>query len=99
MSPQIATLVYIAGILGLFYLDRDSNERTSKALWIPVAWLLINSSRPVSTWFQSGPTVANPAQQTEGSPFDATIYGILIVAGLVVLSMRSRLVTSFLRAN
>jgi exopolysaccharide production protein ExoQ len=99
MSPHLATIVYVAGILGLFFLDRDAKARTSKALWIPVVWMLINGSRPVSSWFQSGPTIAQADLGTEGSPFDATIYGILIALALVVLIRRSRLVGRFLRAN
>jgi hypothetical protein len=48
MNTLLATLVYCAGIAVIFYLDRDEKVRTSKALWIPVIWLLINGSRPVS---------------------------------------------------
>lgn len=99
MSTQLGTLAYIIGIIGLFYLDRDPKERTSKALWIPVAWLLIVGSRPVSMWFQMGPTVSQGDPGTEGSPLDATVFGILIVAGLVVLGLRSRVVVRFLRVN
>ena len=48
MSPTIATIVFAMGIVGLFALDRERKAQTSKALWIPVVWLLINGSRPVS---------------------------------------------------
>ena len=40
MSPQIGALIVGIGILGLFWLDRDPDARTSKALWIPMVWLL-----------------------------------------------------------
>ena len=40
----VATLVFLVGILGLFALDRDSRDRTSKALWLPVFWLMIIGS-------------------------------------------------------
>ncbi len=99
MNQQLATIVYIAGIVALFLLDRNPNERTSKALWIPVLWLMIVGSRPVSMWFQSGPTISQAAQYTEGSPIDATVFGILIAAGLLVLCLRSHEVKRFLRAN
>ncbi len=99
MNTQLATLVYVAGICGLFYLDRDAKARTSKALWIPVAWLLIVGSRPVSLWFQSGQVMDNAAQAAEGNPFDATVFGALVVAALVALGLRSRVVGRFLRAN
>lgn len=99
MSQQLATLFYVAVIAGLFYLDRDAKVRTSKALWIPVAWLMIIGSRPVSLWFQSGPTIEDAGQAAEGSPIDAAVFGILIVLGIIALSLRSRTVAKFLRAN
>jgi hypothetical protein len=33
MPPALATVIFIVGILGLFYLDRDEDLRMSKALW------------------------------------------------------------------
>ena len=99
MTQQIATLAYVAGIAGLFVLDRDAKARTSKALWIPVLWLLIVGSRPVSMWLQTGPTMSQAEQYTEGSPIDASVYGILVAAGVLVLSLRSSKVTRFLQAN
>jgi O-antigen ligase len=56
-------------------------------------------SRPVSVWFQSGPVLADASQAAEGSPFDATVFGILLAAAVVALSLRWRVVGRFLRAN
>ena len=56
----------------------------SADLWIPLIWLLILGSRPVSLWFSPG----GGLQGIEGSPVDATIYLILIVAALRILSKR-----------
>lgn len=99
MNQQTATIAYILGIIGLFVLDRDAKVRTSKALWIPVLWLLIVGSRPVSLWFESGPTISQSEQYTEGSPIDAAVFGILIAAGVLVLSLRSRKIGRLLRGN
>jgi len=96
---NIATIIFAAGILGLFALDRDKNEKTSKALWIPVMWLLIVGSRPVSQWLQMGPAVDSPAAVLDGSPIDAVAFGILMAAGLIVLVARQRRVRAFLKAN
>ena len=74
MNAQIATLVYAIGIAGLFLLDRERDIRPSKALWIPVVWLLINESRSVSDWLNSGPTISQSASYLEGSPLDAVIF-------------------------
>lgn len=99
MSQHLATIAYMAFIAGLFYLDRDAVSRVSKGLWVPVVWLLIVSSRPVSMWLSSGPTIAPTDQNLDGSPIDAAVFGMLVLAGIVVLGMRSRVVKVYLRAN
>jgi O-antigen ligase len=100
MSTLLATFVYCAWIIGLFVLDRERNARTSKALWIALAWLLINGSRPISQWLQIGPPVIHsPDQYLEGSPFDAAVFGFLIFAGVLALLGRWRRVMSILQAN
>jgi O-antigen ligase len=99
MIQVFATFVCIAVIAGLFVLDRDLDVAPSKALWIPTVWLLIDSSRAVSSWINRQSVVSLAQQYSEGSPFDAAIYGILIAAGVLVLNFRSRQVRSFLREN
>jgi O-antigen ligase len=99
MTQLIGTIVCVASIAWLFFMDRDAGARPSKALWIPTAWLLINGSRAVSTWLHMTPAVSLAQQYTEGSPIDAVIYGVLIVAGALVLNFRSRQVRQFLRDN
>ena len=97
MSPLLAAVVY-AGVIGvIFYLDRDEGARTSGALWVPIVWLLINGSRPISAWFQTG----TPATETvaDGSPMDAAVYGAVIAAGVVVLCTRGRQVINFAKQN
>jgi exopolysaccharide production protein ExoQ len=97
MNPQIATAAYLLLILGLFWFDRELKVRTSSALWIPALWLLINGSRPVSVWLEPGSRVA--AESLEGSPVDAAVFGILLLAALGVLVWRRRRTARFLRAN
>lgn len=99
MAPAIATVVYILGILTLFLLDRDENAWTSKALWIPVIWLLINGSRPVSQWLETGPTIAQADLYLDGSPLDALVWAILLASGVAVLFSRRGQVWTLLRAN
>jgi len=97
MTPQLASAVYATLIAVLFYIDRDRKNSPSKAIWIPVAWLMINGSRPVSMWLESGPTIGD--QYTDGSPLDAAVFGLLIMAGLAVLIWRRRQTGQLLRAN
>ena len=80
-------------------MDRDAGAKPSKALWIPTIWLLINGSRAVSSWLHAESAESLAQQYSEGSPLDAAIYGLLIVAGVVVLNFRSRLVKRFLQEN
>jgi len=102
MSSGIAAVIYVLMILGLFWLDRDQKARTSLALWIPVAWLSLASSRSVGQWMLVGQPMDpmdSPDQQVmEGSPIDRLVYTGLLVAGLIVLARR-RQVGKLLSAN
>jgi exopolysaccharide production protein ExoQ len=89
MNSSLALLIFSVGVAGLFYLDREKSIRTSKALWLPVIWLWIAGSRPVSSWFGIGAESAgNIAATLDGSPMDAAIFQVLIVSGLIVLFQR-----------
>lgn len=100
MPPAIATVVYAIGIVGLFILDRDRKSRTSKALWIPVVWLLIAGSRPVSLWLQAGPEVSSADDYNiEANPINVVVYSVLLTTGLIVLVRRGKQVGRFLQAN
>jgi exopolysaccharide production protein ExoQ len=98
MNPSLASLIYACGIVGLFYLDRDSSVHTSKALWIPVTYLWIVGSRPVSDWLGLSPD-AGTNVQLEGSPLDAAVLGILLLAAIAVLLRRSQRALSFITLN
>jgi exopolysaccharide production protein ExoQ len=98
MNPSLASLVYACAIAGLFYLDRDKSIRTSKALWLPVIYLWIIGSRPLSVWLGSSAYVAGDSA-IEGSPIDAAFFAVLLVAGLCVLVHPARRTSTFLNAN
>jgi exopolysaccharide production protein ExoQ len=99
LSPGIATVVCAILILGLFWLDRDPAARTSRALWIPVLWLLLAGSRSVSQWLQVGTWLHTQDQYMEGNPLDRLVYTSLLAVGLVVLAYRPNQVARVLRAN
>ena len=99
MPPQIATVIFAVGILGLFLLDRDRKSRVSPALWLPVAWVSIAASRTVAQWLGLAPIMVSPDQYVEGSPIDRLIFSALLAAGLMVLLARSRRVRTLLLAN
>jgi len=96
MNPSLASLAYACGIAGLFYLDRDKSQ-TSKALYLPVIYLWILGSRPVSIWL--GITTVYGADAQESSPIDGAFFEILLVAAICVLIFRGPRVLPVLKAN
>jgi len=95
MNGLIAILLCTIGVAFLFYYDRDRSIRNSKALWLPVLWIGLASSRGVSEWFSSGPapTVQDSLQ---GNPIDAAVFAFLLLIGLVVLFGRKRKAGAYL---
>jgi O-antigen ligase len=84
MPPQIASAITLAFIVWLLARDRVLAKDCSRSLWLPVVWLGILGSRPITSWF--GTVSANA--DTEGSPYDRLVYIILMVAAFVVLQQR-----------
>jgi exopolysaccharide production protein ExoQ len=80
MSPSVALLVFIVGIAGLFFFDRDSSARSLRAVWLPVIWLWIYGSRSISSWL--GVSTLND------SPIDELVAAVLLVLGIIVLIRR-----------
>jgi len=98
MNPLVASLVYACGIAGLFYLDRDKSIRTSKALWLPVVYIWVLGSRPVSVWLGVAPADGTNIQ-IDGSPLDRAFFAVLLLAAICVLVHRGRRTLTFLNAN
>jgi O-antigen ligase len=98
MSPLLASLVYTCGIAGLFYLDRDKSLRTSKALWLPVLYLWVIGSRPVSVWLGYAPSNGFD-NNLNGSPIDAVFFLVLLILALCVLFNRGRRTLTFLNTS
>ena len=95
----IATLAFALGIAGLFLLERIRKAPTSKALLLPLAWMLLSSSRNVSAWFSIGVVSDAGANYLEGNPIDRNVYALLLVAGIGILLQRRRKVAALLRIN
>jgi exopolysaccharide production protein ExoQ len=98
MNPSLASLIFACGIAGLFYLDRDDSIHTSKALWLPVIWMWIIGSRPVSAWLGVTPSSGTNVQ-LDGSPLDAVVFGVLLAAAVTVLIGRGKRTRAFLASN
>lgn len=73
--------------------------RNSKALWIPVIWLFLAGSRPLSLWLHIQVAGSSTLDQLEGSPVDRAVFAALIACALGVLVARRRETAALLRVN
>ena len=96
MPPILALLLCLGFIWFAYRTDRRTEPEVSAGLWIPLVWVLIIGSRPVSLWFNLGATIS---AESEGSPLDASIYLLLIIAACLVLSKRGINWSEFLGRN
>lgn len=94
MSPKIALFLCVLFILFLLKLDFKSKPNVSIALWIPLIWLLIISSRMVYLWFYQ-----HSEADLESNFVDPTIFSALMVAGLFILLRRKISWSDTLRRN
>jgi exopolysaccharide production protein ExoQ len=99
MASTVALCLFVAGIASLFFLDRSDPPRPSVALWLPVLWLWINGSRPISVWLGLGPPSEVPGELPASSQLDQLVGGTLMLIGLVVLVRRHRMTLAVLRAG
>jgi exopolysaccharide production protein ExoQ len=89
LPPIVASFLTIAFIVFLFRRDIGEKPDVSGALWLPVLWLVLAFSRPVSAWLNIfGLPVSGGASVEEGSPLDACFFFVLIIAGFCVLAKR-----------
>lgn len=99
--PAPVALFLTLGFIG-FLFRRDFRERSpvTGALWLPLLWMLIMCSRPVSTWLNMfGLPVTGAVSEEEGSPLDAVVYFVLIASGVLVLNQRRISVAEVMRDN
>jgi exopolysaccharide production protein ExoQ len=94
LPSVVAFWLAIAGIFLVYRWDNRENGKVSKAIWIPIIWLFITGSRPVSTWLNF-----NSVALEDGSPVDAAVFFSLIAAGCYVLRQRRINLATFARNN
>src|SRR5437870_3292452 len=89
LSSTLASCLTVAVIIFLFRRDIREKPDITAALWLPLLWLVIGCSRPVSEWLNIfGLPVSGAASVEEGSPLDAWFCFALIIAGSCVLMKR-----------
>jgi exopolysaccharide production protein ExoQ len=95
MPPLAALALTIAGILFVYRWDTRENGKVGKAIWIPILWLFITGSRPLSSWL----SFSAPASLEDGSPIDAALFFALLASGYYVLRQRQVSLATFARNN
>ena len=100
LPPQLALFLTLAFIVFLFWRDIREEPNVSGALWLPLIWLVLTCSRPLTTWLAIfGLPGMGGASNEEGSPVDAAFYYALTTAGLFVLINRQVSLSEVLRRN
>ena len=95
MLSRLALLLTILGVAFLLWRFTARGGPSQPVLWLPVLWLCLAGSRFVSQWLALGG--GSVAGGQDGSPLDAAVFSILIVAGLFVLAQRRQAVLCVLR--
>src|SRR6266576_2251107 len=89
LPSSLALFLTLALIIWLFRRDIREKPDISGALWLPLLWLVLGCSRPVSAWLNIfGLPVSGAASVEEGSPLDACFYFVMIIVGFCVLAKR-----------
>ena len=87
MSAALAQFLCLLFVLWLYARDSKQLPKLSWGLWLPLLWVIIIGSKPVSAWLGSGIEEAT-SDFSEGSPLDRAALLVLIAAGIAVLLPR-----------
>ena len=95
MPPPLASLITLGFIAFLFRSDHRESSGITRALWIPLLWLLVIVSKPVAVWLQ----ILFGLQWGEAVSADSIVWITLIIAGARVLARRGVTVSEIVRTN
>jgi exopolysaccharide production protein ExoQ len=98
MPPTLALVLWAVLLLALLRFDPAKEPGTSVALWVPLIWIFIAGSRLPSQWTGLGGGIAAQVLE-EGNPLDRTIFSLLIVLAVVIVTLRSFSWSIFLSRN
>jgi exopolysaccharide production protein ExoQ len=99
LPPIIASCLTVAFVVFLYRRDIRERPNVTGALWIPLIWFRIITTRQVSEWLNTFGVHAGAITVEEGSPLDACVYFTLIAAGACVLSKRHVQLAEIIRQN
>jgi exopolysaccharide production protein ExoQ len=100
MPPTLALFLTLGFIGFLFWRDFREKPNVSGAVWLPILWMFLIASKPVSKWLALlGLSGFGATSAEEGSSLDAFVYLVLIVSGIYVLSRRKANLSEIARNN
>lgn len=88
LPPPVALVLTVVFVGFLFRRDVRERSNVTGALWLPLLWMLIAGSRPVTQWLNTLNFSIGRNSVEEGNPLDAFIYFALIAGGIYVLNQR-----------
>jgi exopolysaccharide production protein ExoQ len=97
MLPSLALLASF--LLVMVFLRWSKDPEDSLALWLPVIWLFLVSSRLPSIWLGVTTATSAVAASEEGNALDRTVYLALLATALWVLARRRINWSEFLARN
>jgi exopolysaccharide production protein ExoQ len=89
MKPALALLLCCPLIIWLWKRDQQGRLPSSKALWVPLFWLLVLGSRPVSWWLGIGGSTQVTDPDLEGNVFDRILYLAQIFLAICIVGRRN----------
>jgi exopolysaccharide production protein ExoQ len=89
VSTPLATCLFAAFILWLFYRNSAESSRVSGALWIPTLWVAVVASKPLYYWINGNPSNIDLFGFEEGSSIDRNFYLALLFIGICILKQRA----------
>lgn len=100
MMGSIGLVLFSIWLPWVYYGDTKERGSVSFGSWIPVLWVFVYGSRPVTEWFTQ--PMAGSVQASaydEGNPIEAVISLLLIIGGLAILTQRRVRVSWLVRDN
>lgn len=88
MPPNVALLVCILLIAVILRIESKQKVGVSLSIWIPLLWVMIAASRPLSTWLYPETMYVGGGDYESGNPIDRAFFSFLIATGFFVLAKR-----------
>ena len=99
MPPIVATILTL-GLMGyLFRREYRAKPNVTRAVWIPFLWLFLIGTRTFGQWVDTFGASIGSGTYEEGSPLDAAIFFLIIIAGVMVLQRRRFSMAVFTQNN